>query len=292
MTVEPLPWWVGVAPAEAEIECDGASHRLVWARGEVRPLDHPDPDADRALVALGGESPACLDVIRAWNEHASTPELVTLGRRPGEQGLGLAPSAVRAHAAASARTQRMLGAARERVEERLRRREALTLLLSLPAPFIDRLVLGVFASAAERWDDESFRADHGLRIGAALSTRATPALRRFGDRLGCGPCDVGVSPARPGHGEPVVAARLESGQPVVISADLPVRWITNVWGRGLSEPDGELVLDVVSGEHDGSAFEVFVAEWEPAGPITWEAAPVPATVTVDDDGIRRVQRHW
>jgi hypothetical protein len=71
-----------------------------------------------------------------------------------------------------------------------------------------------------------------------------------------------------------------------------VRWLTNVWGRGLSEPDGELVLDVVSGERDGSSFEVFVAEWEPAGPITWEAAPVPATVTVDDDGVRRVQRHW
>lgn len=292
MTLQALPWWVGVAPAETEIDCDGARHRLTWTQGEVIPLDHPDPEADRALVALGGDSSACLDVIRAWNEHSSTPELVTIGRRPGEQGLGLAPAAVRAHAVASARVAGIPGAAKERIEARLRRREALALLLTLPAPFIDRLVLGVFWSAAERWDDETFRADHGLRIGAALSTRATPALRRFGDRLGCGPCDVGVSPARPGHGEPVVAARLERGQPVVLSADLPVRWLTNVWGRGLSEPDGELVLDVVSGALDGSTFEVFVAEWEPAGPITWEAAPVPATVTVDDDGIRRVQRHW
>ena len=292
MSVHPLPWWVGVAPAHAEIECEGGTHRVEWIDGAVHAIDHPDPDADRALVALGGSSPACLDVVGAWREHTTTPELVTLGRRPGEQGLGLALAAVRAHAVANVRIPGMPGAAKERLETRLRRRETLALLLSLPAPFIDRLVLGVLASAAERWDDESFRADHGLRIGAALSTRATPALRRFGDRLGCGPSDVGVSPARPGHGEPVVAARLERGQPVVISADLPVRWMTNVWGRGISEPDGEFVLDVISGERDGSSFEVFVAEWEPAGPITWEAAPVPATVTLDDDGIRRVQRHW
>lgn len=293
MSAGGLDWWVGVAPAEGEIDCDGATHRLRWADGGLHALDHADPEADRALVALGGERPACLQILDAWAQHSATPELVTLGRRPGEQGLGLAPVQVRSlYPVTVSRTGRISRLAAQRLEARARRLDALSRLLALPAPFIDRLVLSVIASAAQRWDDEEFRADHGLRFGAALSARATPALRRFGDRLAVGPADTGVSPARPGYGEPVVAARLEPGQPLVVSADLPLRWLSDVWGRGLSEPDGEFVLDVVSGAPDGSTFEVLVAEWEPAGPITWEAAPIPATVTLDADGIRRVRRHW
>lgn len=294
MSAGRLDWWVGVAPAEGEIDCGGAPHRLRWIDGQLHALDHVDPDADRALIALGGERPACLQILDAWAEHSATPELVTLGRRPGEQGLGLAAVQVRSlhSVAALPGAARVAGLAARRLEARARRLDALTRLLALPAPFIDRLVLSVMAAAAQRWDDEGFRADHGLRFGAALSARATPALRRFGDRLAAGPVDTGVSPARPGYGAPVVAARLEPGQPLVVSADLPLRWLSDVWGRGLSEPDGEFVLDVVSGAADGSTFEVFVAEWEPAGPVTWEAAPIPATVTLDGEGIRRVRRHW
>lgn len=290
------PWWAGLAPATAAIACSGTTHRLEWRAGRLLALDHHDPDAELALAALGAEPPECLRLMDDWRRHEHTPELVTLGRRPGEQQLGLADLDRSIEQAAVVRvvagTRGVSAAATQRVNDVFRRRDELRRLLALPGPMVDRLVLTVLAWAAERWPDETFRADHGLRLGAALSVRATPAIRRFGERLGCGTPDVGVSPARPDRGGPVVAARLETGQPLVVSADLPLRWLSNVWGRGISEPGEELVLDVVGGTDDGREFEVVVAEWEPAGPITWEAAPVPAIVTVDHDGVRRVSRRW
>lgn len=293
MSVPTLPWWVGVAPAVGVVECGGSEHRLEWRAGELHAVDHPDPAAEAALAALGGSPSTCTSVLSAWAEHSATPELITLGRRPGELGLGLPPQAVRSPVVAAGRPPfRLSPAGRERLAARERRREGLVALLSLPPPFIDRLVLSSLDAAARRWPDEDFRADHGLRVGAALSARATPSLRRLGARLTGGPVEVGVSPARSAAGAPLIVARLESAQPLALSADLPVRWLSQVWGRGLAEPDEELVLDVVSGTADGSSFEVTVAEWEPAGSVTWEAAPVPATITTDAVGTRRVRRHW
>lgn len=288
------PWWAGLADAEASVTCGGAEHRVRWSRGVLELVDHDDPAAERSLAALGGDPPGCVVLFDAWHRHIASPELVTLGRRPGELDLGLPPSSDGELATSSVGFPRrsLPSAAIAAVERSLQRRDDLRRLLSMSGPMIDRLVLTVLASCADRWSDEAFRATHGLRVGAALSVRATPAIRRFGERLGCGPAEISISPARPERASPMVAARLDTGQPVAVSAELPVGWLTNVWGRGISEPDGELVLDVTGGSDDGREFEVVVAEWEPAGPITWEAALVPATVVVGDDGSRRVRRRW
>jgi hypothetical protein len=282
------PWWLGLAPAVAEIDCGARRHRLQWAAGRLHAIDHGDAEAEEALAVLGGDRPPCLAVVHAWRTHSTAVQLVTLGRRPGEGPIGFPVGTVPPPG-------RVLGdgdgdenrpdprVLRQHpdVADILRLRHASLALLSLPGPLVDRLVLTAMASCAERWGDEAFRAEHGLRIGAALSVRAAPALRRFGGRLGRGEPTVTVSPSQP-HSGPTLTARLEPGQPVVVDAELPVAWLVDVWGRGISEPDGQLVLGVRDADESGRELLVDVAEWEPAGPITWELAAVPARLVLDD----------
>jgi len=62
-------WTSGVGPVEVELELDGHTHRILWRRGALVLVDHPDPAADAALGALGGERCLCLDVFEAWRHH-------------------------------------------------------------------------------------------------------------------------------------------------------------------------------------------------------------------------------
>ncbi|MEL7210936.1 MAG: hypothetical protein AAGK32_22330, partial [Actinomycetota bacterium] len=59
-------WWATAPELELSLRCSSARHRLVWSQGEVLVPDHPDLDAELALVGLGGEEPACLGLRRLW----------------------------------------------------------------------------------------------------------------------------------------------------------------------------------------------------------------------------------
>jgi hypothetical protein len=47
------------------IDCGGEAHTISWRRGGLV-LEHHDVAADEVLVALGGDVPACLEVLRSW----------------------------------------------------------------------------------------------------------------------------------------------------------------------------------------------------------------------------------
>lgn len=281
------PWWLGLAPASALVDCNDAQHRLEWSAGRLRPVDHDDAEAEEALAALGdGAVARCIALADAWRRCSDNVQLVTLGRRPGEGPIGYpsewAPKKL------PTRSELRQAALRSPAEANVRCGWEVAVLLALPGPLVDRLVLTAMASCVERWCDDAFRATHGLRIGAALSARAMPALRRFGAQLEHGPPLVTVSPSQPGAGPSVIARIQGPSAPLTVTAELPVAWLVDVWGRGISEPDGRLVLGVREADEAGREFLVDVAEWERAGPITWELAAFPARVVTDDDGRWRV----
>jgi hypothetical protein len=60
-----------------------------------------------------------------------------------------------------------------------------------------------------------------------------------------------------------------------ITASLPLDWVSTVWGPGISEPAGRMVLAVRSaaaGGHDPvTELVVDIAEWHPDGIDRWEA---------------------
>jgi hypothetical protein len=248
-------------PVETAIDCDGRRHLLRWEAGHLRTPDHPDPEAERTLGALGGDVPSCIRIRIAWSIHENDPALVTLGRRPGEASLGFAADVVPG-------TAPMHVAPRRRRVDDATRREELVELLSLPVTFVDRLVLTAMAAAATRWADAGFRERHGLRLGAALSSRAAPALRRLAGELSRPDEAVTVhtAPAGPGVDAPAIQAE-RSRRGLEVAASLPLSWLATVWGPGLSEPDG---LVAVSRSGRGpDAYVVDVVGWVPEGEGRW-----------------------
>lgn len=275
------PWWTAVAAVEVEHRCGADVHPLRWVDGVLVAPAHPDPDAERTLAALGGAVSPCIRLREAWSTWSSDPALVTLGRRPGEEGLAFAP----ADAPPPAGALHMAPVRRRHVDAS--RREDLVQLLSLPVPLVDRLVLTAMAAAADQWSNEGYRERHGLRLGAALAARAQPALQRSARPL-ANPGEAVVAqaaPALPGGGVDLRAERTARG--LEVTAALPLRWLASVWGTGLSEPDGHLVAALVGTARGG--YDVRVVEWVPAGAGRWTAELREARLERDDAGAWRVR---
>lgn len=47
------------------VRCQGATHHVLWRRGSFVLEDH-DVAADAIVVALGGDRPPCLELLRSW----------------------------------------------------------------------------------------------------------------------------------------------------------------------------------------------------------------------------------
>ena len=60
-----MSWPRGVAPLRVAIRCQGATHHVLWRRGSFVLEDH-DVAADAIVVALGGDRPPCLELLRSW----------------------------------------------------------------------------------------------------------------------------------------------------------------------------------------------------------------------------------
>ncbi len=282
------PWWVGLRPVATTVGCRGGQHRIRWEAGTVVAEDHDDAEAEETLHALGGDPAECLRLQQRWQAYAGDVVLLTLGRRPGEAGLGLAPEfvapllGVLERSTSRRHTHPPRGASAEPRAAAAARRADLLALFSLPVAFIDRLVLGAFAHAAAHWSDEAFRSAHGLRLGAALTARASPALRRLGERLHS-PVEVLCTPAAPGA-PGLVQAEL-SGQALVVKAQLSPWWLPTVWGAGISEPGAGFVLRVTGA--DDAGISVDAAEWEQSGTRSWVAVARPARLSWDSEGMLR-----
>jgi hypothetical protein len=74
-------WWNWLLPVEVPLECGGELHHLRWEDGSLVALDHPDPDGERALGALGADRTACIEVLDAWARYSDDLRVLTLSSR-------------------------------------------------------------------------------------------------------------------------------------------------------------------------------------------------------------------
>lgn len=263
LTPDP-PWWAGITAAEMPLGCSGSEHRLQWAEGRLRAVDHPDVDRERALVALGGDRVACLDLLDAWNAHADDLDLLVLASRGASDRL-LDPHPIEgvrySGSYAVGRTQTLSSA--RRLPRRLpRRRGGWTMYLpsnsgsaesddgaqltaarlaNLPAGLTDRLVATVIAAWTERigaGDDRVAAATPRLR--AALYGRVLATVHSADIRSG--PLDVVmVDPQTPR------SVTAEDGR---VRCELPFSWLGDVWVKGFATVLGHLCLAVESAHSD------------------------------------------
>ena len=217
--------------------------------------DHPYLDGERAMVALGADTPPCLAMLDTWigalrdggflHEWAGTEmEDVTRQRRFRTSWA----RAVRGEA------QDML------VQLPLDRAVAMGLVIArFPHPLQDRLALGLGQAMARHWGSGRWQELEPV-LARAIAVRARTAFVRSLRVLGAHPRPDALVPFRcelvePGA-EPWITGRLAAQG---IRARIGVRptWLAEVWGRGLSVVDDHLVLDVVGPS------TVLAVRWEP-----------------------------
>jgi hypothetical protein len=203
-----------VAPLRVHVECGGAAdHAITWRRGALVLEDH-DAAADEVVVALGGPSSACLDVLRSWR-------LGYIEEEPPTESAALVRSL-------SSLARWMSGGGHPAVlPEPLRRlREA-----SVLHTWGRGLREPVASEEAQR--DFLQRA-----IRRRLRDLVLRQLRPLGaDRH----AEVEV---RVDDGLDLRATGRCVGAQAVVEVDVPTSWLTDVWVPGLETWRGEVVLGV------------------------------------------------
>lgn len=235
------------------LRCGGHRHTVRWHRGRLQLVDHPDAGAEAVLAAFGGERPSCLQFLDLWRSAVTDGGFLTEWalaehvdpvrfrhfetalqrlRREGVQDVLPALDLRRAERMGTVLTRLSPAlldrAALASTQRLLRRPDAATHEL---VPWLARAVQvrarSAFVRSLERWTDHARPA----------------ALVRFRCRVG-----LGVVPHACGH----LDGRASSCDVVV-----DLRWLLDVWGRGLATLDGDLVLAAEAGR-------ALVVDWRTA----------------------------
>lgn len=294
------PWWAGITSSAMALDCGGLIHRLEWAEGQLSAPDHAQADRERALVALGGDRVACLDLLDAWNAHTDDLDLLVLASRgPSDRLRELEPGEDLRYSGSYARRSGFSAVSRAARFRPPGRRGggrspgpgwtmympansgieahndsggvSIARLACLGDGLTDRLVATVIATWSERIRD----GDDGVvaarpRMQAALYGRVLATIRGLRPQLE--PLDlVMVEPQAP---------RSITVQDTRIRCELPFGWLSEVWAKGMASVLGHLCLNV--GTADADRWQLLVAGSDLRGTRTMTidlsalAAPPPA----------------
>jgi hypothetical protein len=231
-------WWNGLPPAEARVHCQDATHRLRFADGRLRALDHDDIDAERTLAALGGEGCTCAEIVDAWTRHATNPRvLVAASRGPSDPLAGDDEPTMRTPRTA---LRRVKGSITQRgwtsygqirttshpgapQQPNQSEEDELRTLLRLGGGLPARLVAGALHHLAnERPSDARIHAAaYGCACAALVDWLGQP------DR----PVDVRITAS---DAERTI---YETDEGTVL-LEIPIAWVTEIWASGLATVAG------------------------------------------------------
>jgi hypothetical protein len=262
---DPTAGWAETAePLSMVVVCNRERHRLRWEAGRVEPVDHPDLDAELALVAFGGEEPACIALHRLWHDAVADGGFVAEWADPAHLSpawlswLGMALERMRGEGFHE--FLRHLPPARaQRMGEFLHR---------FSGPWIDRAGAEVnrLALAEPNLADE-----HRVALAQATAHR----LRRaFVDAVGGRQLAVGGAALLPLQLEveigiePAIGGVLR-GPDRGISLMVDRSWLHQVWAAGAAVVDGRLVLAIEPAGPSGPTTA------RPARVVEWSAGPEP-----------------
>lgn len=255
----PVAWWTSARVLELPVLCDGATHHLRWDDGGVELVDHPDLEAELAMVALGGAEPACVARYRLWEDAIADGGF--LAEWVDETRLSDAWFSWLAMALERMRSEGFHEFLRRLPPRRAQRMGEF--LHGFPVPWIDRAAATVNHHLVERDGVTCTLAPELLRDGTAQRVR-----RAFVDAVGARQLSVGAAALVPLSitvcDKPSVAGLL-TGTGRGVELMVPKAWLHQVWAAGAAVIDGELVLLISSAE--GQPPEATVIRWSnhPAG---------------------------
>ena len=246
-------WFDCLPGCEAYLPCGTGRHIVRWEAGKLRLLDHPDPEAELVLAALGGEKARCVELAQSWQRHAENLSLLAIGPRgpaddiavswddvdaaaqaaqPGGPGGGQGgyPSPSRAPRRRPRRPPWSPSPAEQR-------RNDLLPLLALGYGFQVRLI-GEVAQAHAGRPGEAIEKVRPALV-AAITARLAPVVEQW---LGLDPAQVEVTLHRgPGWGSVELTGRAGQRR---LRVSLPAGWLARVWAAGLALTGRHLVVAV------------------------------------------------
>ena len=277
--------------AVARVGCSGETHAIRWEAGDLVALHHDDPEGERALAALGGQSCTCLDVLSAWTRQRGEPALLSALSRGPQDPLhteGFRPGAFRAHPPSAVPSNvvpaRRAGGMRHGVaayssgvsitsmavrggamgpptSNWSARDDDVTLLASLGHGLTLRLVATVTSALLERLPSPG-GASPRPALEASLFGRASAALRTW---LGTRELELDLEVTEP-DAEP--SLRWEAGDPVRLA--LPLEWVMTVWGPDLAVVAGRFCLGVAETKGPRTTLMSVGSDLGPPRPLTIE----------------------
>jgi len=266
-----VPWFDRVPSVTFEAECEGQRHEITWEAGTLRLSHHPEPDAERALVALGGRIPRCVEILDLWDAALDDGGFVE----------EWAPNHDADH-----KRRWWLRTALERLRSEgvqdflfdLPRDRASTMCeatITLPHELLDRAA-GSVVDAADRsdWDVEPQLVTH---VAEAVRLRLRRAfVASLGGQMG----QVRSAALVPFRGlvgmavEPALEGRL-AGRGSSAVARVQPSWLSRVWARGVAVHEGRLTLDAVEVAGIVTLRQV---EWTPENPDDPDGPLVPELI--------------
>ena len=293
--------------ATAMLGCQGQSHTIRWDAGDLVAMDHDDPAGERALAALGGTGMPCIDVLNAWQRHRRDPRLLTVCTRgPGDpvQSCSSGQGQVGQGVPFGAVTTLMRGRATGNAF--LRARGGRTAQGGLSTFGGGRAVSASVAARPGRPGMPAGRADEGDRLaslemlvglGSQVPVRlvATVTAHLLADLASGAEGSASVVPALQAslfgrahnalvnwlEGSAMVATVevAEPGAPAAVErapggggvrAVLPLSWVAEVWGRGLTVVMDRLVLGVLEAAPERTVVETLGPDWGPPRAVVIE----------------------
>ena len=236
-------WYDPLPEATATVECGGEKHRVSWRRGKVVLQDH-DLDAERGMMAFGGEMCPCMRVLEVWVEQFRMPPDLF-----GQMHTWLGDQA-----------------------------------FLLPTEFAVPRRMGMVLHWERAWRFESYLPTKQAKLlFEELKDKALPTLRQHlnawkvktGARV-VAACQVALTPSN-------VPASVEGTTDRVamrVTARLHPRWVVDVWTQGIAVVDDAFVVDLRTARTPND-LDVVAARWEPNGAGGWEAVAGPARVWRD-----------
>ncbi|HEY5318208.1 MAG TPA: hypothetical protein VIJ20_09515 [Solirubrobacteraceae bacterium] len=307
-------WWLGLPPAQTTITCGGHAHRLRWEAGALRAIDHEDPEAERALAALGGERCPCMEVLEAWGRHAGDPRVLVLASRGpadpitaqadwtaqlGARAGAVTPPRAIASPAPSRGFFRRPGRRHARAVPAgstahpsplappqagptalgTQSESELVALLGLGGGLQDRLVASVAAAWTARFEQPDAELGDALpALHASMQGRLTAAVRSW---LGRADVEL-VLDLIEARGTPSLAE--SSG---IVRAELPFAWLGEVWSRGLVIVLGRFCLAARTDDGQAWTLTTIGPDLGPIGPVRIELPTEQDNPPLSNDHRRR-----
>lgn len=234
----------GFSDAVVQVDCGDERHSIAWTPSGISALDHPDPEAEKVLVGLGGQQPLCLEVLDAWRYSLGDCEMLGVAARGNDRPDLRSALAMTQRTFASslglAAMKLWVGAFRAGDFDAERRLRATKVIANLP---LDLRRLFIVSSVAT--------VEKTIRAGGHLPRRSfQQAVDSIVGRLVLRAIrsDLGSSGQ---HLQPYVMFRagpatrhrcrvIESHEGVTV--EVPLRWFAQVHARGLQDGWRDLVL--------------------------------------------------